>query len=217
MARSYTDASCLSTGAGGVCDMLPDTTGRGSVQDAFPRWSMGTISRDVLPTTVATAQVRTIGTHPTRRWFLCAADEPGVGCLQRRGARRILLGACHAPLRKRETSSLFIGQAPLRQAGFLLALLVAPKTRQKKGKAVSVMHRRLSQAGKEMTNGSGLTPARRNEGSGTVRRSILLQTTSEGHRGPVEGASCLSAASFCPAGCAPRRPGSSQRQGCPFF
>ena len=31
-----------------------------------------------------------------------------------------------------------------------------------------------------------------------------------------QGASCLSAASSCPAGSAPRRPGSSQRQGCPF-
>ena len=38
-----------------------------------------------------------------------------------------------------------------------------------------------------------------------------------GVRNPEQGASCLSAASSCPAGCAGRRPGSSQRQGCPFF
>ena len=38
-----------------------------------------------------------------------------------------------------------------------------------------------------------------------------------GVRNREKGASCLSAASFCPAGCAARRPGSSQRQGCPFF
>ena len=38
-----------------------------------------------------------------------------------------------------------------------------------------------------------------------------------GVRNREKGASCLSAASSCPAGCAARRPGSSQRQGCPFF
>ena len=37
-----------------------------------------------------------------------------------------------------------------------------------------------------------------------------------GVRNREQGASCLSAASSCPAGSAPRRPGSSQRQGCPF-
>jgi len=36
-------------------------------------------------------------------------------------------------------------------------------------------------------------------------------------RNRVKGANCLSAASFCPAGCAPRWPGSSQQPGCPFF
>ena len=34
---------------------------------------------------------------------------------------------------------------------------------------------------------------------------------------PGEGANCLSAASFCPAGSAFRRPGQSQRPGCHFF
>ena len=38
-----------------------------------------------------------------------------------------------------------------------------------------------------------------------------------GVRNREKGASCLSAASSCPAGSAARRPGSSQRQGCPFF
>ena len=38
-----------------------------------------------------------------------------------------------------------------------------------------------------------------------------------GVRNREQGANCLSAASFCPAGSAARRPGSSQRQGCPFF
>ena len=38
-----------------------------------------------------------------------------------------------------------------------------------------------------------------------------------GVRNREQGASCLSAASSCPAGSAARRPGSSQRQGCPFF
>ena len=38
-----------------------------------------------------------------------------------------------------------------------------------------------------------------------------------GVRNREKGANCLSAASFCPAGSAARRPGSSQRQGCPFF
>ena len=37
-----------------------------------------------------------------------------------------------------------------------------------------------------------------------------------GVRNREKGANCLSAASFCPAGSAARRPGSSQRQGCPF-
>ena len=37
-----------------------------------------------------------------------------------------------------------------------------------------------------------------------------------GVRNREQGASCLSAASSCPAGSAARRPGSSQRQGCPF-
>ena len=38
-----------------------------------------------------------------------------------------------------------------------------------------------------------------------------------GVRNQEQGASCPSAASSCPAGSAARRPGSSQRQGCPFF
>ena len=38
-----------------------------------------------------------------------------------------------------------------------------------------------------------------------------------GVRNREKGANCLSAASSCPAGSAARRPGSSQRQGCPFF
>ena len=38
-----------------------------------------------------------------------------------------------------------------------------------------------------------------------------------GVRNREKGASCLSAASSCPAGSAARRPGSSQRQGCPFL
>jgi hypothetical protein len=33
----------------------------------------------------------------------------------------------------------------------------------------------------------------------------------------IQGANCLSAASYCPAGSAPWRTGQSQRQGCPFF
>ena len=37
-----------------------------------------------------------------------------------------------------------------------------------------------------------------------------------GVRNREKGANCLSAASSCPAGSAARRPGSSQRQGCPF-
>ena len=65
--------------------------------------------------------------------------------------------------------------------------------------------------------------------AGPARRTVRGRTGIRGRKQPFgaepvggvrnreQGASCLSAASSCPAGSAARRPGSSQRQGCPFF
>ena len=64
--------------------------------------------------------------------------------------------------------------------------------------------------------------------AGPARRMVRGMTGLRGRKQPFgaepgggvrnreKGANCLSAASFCPAGSAARRPGSSQRQGCPF-
>ena len=69
--------------------------------------------------------------------------------------------------------------------------------------------------------------AKRN--AGPAKRTVRGMTGLRGRKQPFgaepgggvrnreQGANCLSAASFCPAGSAARRPGSSQRQGCPFF
>jgi len=64
MAGSYAEALYISAGAGSARELVAGhITGRGSGQDAFPRSSMGTISLDVVPTTVnsRTARVRTAG------------------------------------------------------------------------------------------------------------------------------------------------------------
>ena len=162
--------------------------------------------------------------HPTDRWFTFRCSPPCLAAtqlLQVSGRRRLPGGDLHpsdsAPRRRTRSGPCPRWQEGNGRGGHRLRR--TPERPGLRSRAETWEQSNVVASGSPVTRWKA-GPARRTVRGRTGIRGSKQSFGAEpvgGVRNREKGANCLSAASFCPAGSAARRPGSSQRQGCPFF